>query len=289
MFKEIKNTRLKWVKLGNVIFSISLYTISGWAQGLPFPWFIGNALGEFEFKSDDYDGFVMLLIFAWLVVFISNAYFIYIDTKKDLKLNGNIYYSILYLFGYYQFIFILSIRDYYQNLDYYFLNKINYISALLLLGINSYIFSVNKYLLPKYSENINIFFINLLLFIYILLFLYETVFGSIIPIPNNSFLFTKCSEIFLFFGSQSLTIFYVTYKEIEQIKQNKKIDEVLYNMRIEVRNEKMRKSKMNKIQIYDQTKQLKNGIYDPNFCYDEYADSEDIIDPNESEQIAFVI
>ena len=82
--------------------------------------------------------FVLLMIFSWLIVFVGNTYFIFIVQFQKIK----IYYSILYLFGYYQFSFILSMDEYYKNNNNYFVNKINYISGIFLLGINSYIFSI---------------------------------------------------------------------------------------------------------------------------------------------------
>ena len=37
----------------------------------------------------DYDGFVMLMIFSWLIVFIANAYFIFIDTNSLMCKHNN--------------------------------------------------------------------------------------------------------------------------------------------------------------------------------------------------------
>ena len=231
-FEEISNNNLKPAKFGNFILSIVLYIVCGLKNNHEFPWFVGDTLSKFQSDLDDFDGFDMLILFSWLIVFIGNAYFIYIDTNI-LSPKYSLFYSIIYILSYYQFMFILSIEKYYTNIDYYYIKYINYISVLIILAINGYIFSFNKYLLPKSKKSINIFFIHLFIFLYILLFIYETIFDKIIF--KRKFI-TKCVELFLFFGQYILIIFYVSFQENEQIKQNQKIDEILYNMRIDVRN-----------------------------------------------------
>merc|ERR1711933_403157 len=97
---------------------------------------------------DFYNGVEILMIFGWLIVFVGNSYFIYIDSQK-------VWYSILYIVAIYQYIIIISIEEYYENISYLFIKYVNYLSGLLLLLLHAFIFSMNKYLFPKFGSCIN--------------------------------------------------------------------------------------------------------------------------------------
>ena len=73
---------------------------------------------------------------------------------------------------------------------------------------------------------------------------------------------TKCYEIFLFFGSQFLIIFYVTFEQMEEIKNNEKNDKML-----------------------DQPHHINLNINE----YDDDSDDSDLIHQNHNEHIAFVL
>eukprot|EP01084_Bolivina_argentea_P310898 538055_1 len=219
---------IRWFIYG---LSISLYFYCGITKNLIFPWFIGDTFEELQNSMDLYDGSEIFITFAWLIVFIAISYFVYLDTKI-------LWHSILYFCCFYQYIIIISIEEYYHNFEYLFINRINYLSVILILIINGYIFGKNKFLLPRSSVCFNTLISHSVIIVYVILFGYE-------HIVHSKSILSKITQIIMFYAS---LLFIIKPKPIieqideetaSQMEQNAKIDEILYSMTIEARNEAM--------------------------------------------------
>ena len=224
MQDPLNENNLRPLKCAIFTLSILLYALYGLHHQVEFPWFIGDAFGIITPDMEHYDAFGMLEMFGWLIVFVANAYFIYMDCGLSL------WYAIIYIISYYQFIICMSLEDYYQNVDYLFIKHVDYLSAVIILALNAYILSVNKYILPKSNEYFNAFAIHSFIFLYLFCFGYETVFGTLLYKRKFA---TKCFALFLFFGSEILFILFITYGAEEQDK----IDFGGYDMRMDARNQ----------------------------------------------------
>eukprot|EP01083_Nonionella_stella_P007700 22173_1 len=231
----MSTSSLMFIRMFMFVLSVLLYCYSGYMKQLTFPWFVGDAFCELESDMDLYDGSEMLVSLCWLVFFVGISYFIYLDTQR-------LSYPILYFVAFYQYIVVVSMDEYYQNTDYLF---IHYLSGLMVFACNGFILAKTKYLFPYRGTCFNVFIVHLCIILYLALFLYESIFGSLYRLKFAS----KMLEVTLFYGS---ILFIIKYKPstveettmeamqlMEASLEMAKLDEILYNMRIEIRNAAM--------------------------------------------------
>ena len=188
-----------------------------------FPWFIGDTFIKMELDIDGYNGFELLILCCWLIVFIATSYFIFID-------SGSWAQSLLHFLSVAQYVATISICHYFRARKHFIMDYAPHISAVFCFVVNGSIWSLNRYLCPKSGEMTNALCCLVLFAIYFGIFVYEEMVHSIYV---DKLVSISC-ELALCFGFLLFLTKYKSYAEIEQLRENKRMSEKIYKLSMEL-------------------------------------------------------
>ena len=198
--------------------SVIAYILCGVYNKLAFPWFVGSTFASTQMATNNLDGFEVLLISCWFLIFIANGYLVYRDSR-------NVCLSIAYVIGFVQYVLVVILSRFFDDANSLFVKYAPYWSATALIAVNVTVFAMVKYLMPTANRLWNGVVCAALTMWFLFIFLYETLCGSIYGAKIAS----KMTEMILFFSSAVFMARFASFtrKQRKQKHIHSRIDQEL--------------------------------------------------------------